>query len=390
MVFTSVTKLLDERNLKYIAIANSAAYDPEEVKKIALDGLNDSIGRELIEAVPIRVNDSLAIAIAPATEKISLVSLQEQLGTGKVNFLGKAEIHELFPQYEQGTIPPLGELHHLPAYCSVSIYDNNREITFYAGSYKYRIRMTFENYKAVANLDESIRFTTSARYRASVLTRVPFDVKDRMKTIDNCILGVSLGNSSFFPSKLVASTDWVNNNFKNCKVMIGDSLYRITLQITHGYKDETKARQKALFLGQKFINDQRVLFERHAKTCDFEFVLASEIQRQDDYKVYHQQIVELFETNDSFNNSVMSFAHTFVGRNIDESDETREKKYMLSASYLLEELAVFSCLIQDGFPIFVYPGSIDVVIEIADGKHPGVPKTLQELMYISLFLKRRK
>ena len=390
MLFSSVTDFLNHQLAKYIYIANSPAYSSKEAKEKALNQINDSIGRELIEAVPIRVDGNLAIAIAPATEKISLVSLQEQLKTNKISFVPKAEVETLFDEYEFGTLAPIGTLLKIPAYCSESIYKNNTEVTFYASSYKYRIRMKFKDYKKVAGLDDSIQFDTTPKYKASIRDRIPHDIKDRMQTIDNCILGVSMGNPSFAPSKLVGITDWINNNFTNCKVLVGDSLYRLTLQISQQYDNEKEALHKALFMGQKFIHEQRVLFDRHSKTCDFEFILASEIQQQRDYQVYYEDICDLYNTDKIFHHSVISFAQTFIGRRIDNPSQEQEKECMLSVSYLLEELAIFSCLIKGGYPIMVYPGSIDVLIEIAEGKHPSLPPSLQKLMYISLFLKRRK
>jgi hypothetical protein len=47
---------------------------------------------------------------------------------------------------------------------------------------------------------------------------------------------------------------------------------------------------------------------------------------------------------------------------------------------------LFACLAEDGWPVLVYPGSIDSIIEVAEGRHPTLPAPLRALGFISLWL----
>jgi hypothetical protein len=62
----------------------------------------------------------------------------------------------------------------------------------------------------------------------------------------------------------------------------------------------------------------------------------------------------------------------------------------LSSRYLLEELAIFACLVKDDLSIMIYPGSLlKIFEEIADGHYSGVPDSLKKIVHVSLHLKRR-
>jgi len=63
-----------------------------------------------------------------------------------------------------------------------------------------------------------------------------------------------------------------------------------------------------------------------------------------------------------------------------------ERWKRLAHEYLLEETALFACLAEDGWPVLVYPGSIDSIIEVAEGRHPSLPAPLRALRFIALWL----
>lgn len=47
---------------------------------------------------------------------------------------------------------------------------------------------------------------------------------------------------------------------------------------------------------------------------------------------------------------------------------------------------LLACLAEDGWPVLVYPGSIDSIVEIAEGRFPSLPASLQALRFIALWL----
>ena len=61
----------------------------------------------------------------------------------------------------------------------------------------------------------------------------------------------------------------------------------------------------------------------------------------------------------------------------------------IAVAYLLEEAAVFCCLVDAGWPVLVYPGGIKIFQEISEGHHPEVPASLRQLHLVALRLKSR-
>ncbi len=144
-------------------------------------------------------------------------------------------------------------------------------------------------------------------------------------------------------------------------------------------------------MGQEFVNENKMLFAQYSKTCNFEFKLASEIEKQPKFEDYYQKFQHLYQTSQSFNNLANTFAESYLSRRKDTEKKTfLHKQKQLAITYLLEESALFTYLAQNGYPIFVYPGSIRTFEEIAEGLHPQVPSFLQQIIWISLRLKKKK
>ena len=62
----------------------------------------------------------------------------------------------------------------------------------------------------------------------------------------------------------------------------------------------------------------------------------------------------------------------------------------MSCVYLLEEVALTACIVQDDLSIMIYPSTLATIFgEIAEGDHPAVPDCLQKMICVSLRLKKR-
>ena len=57
----------------------------------------------------------------------------------------------------------------------------------------------------------------------------------------------------------------------------------------------------------------------------------------------------------------------------------------ISCEYLLEEIAVFSALSEQGWDVELYPGpELSVLLDVAEGRFPAVPKGLQNRVNVQL------
>lgn len=188
---------------------------------------------------------------------------------------------------------------------------------------------------------------------------------------------------------LLASLEWICNRYSKCTVLIGDSIHRITIQNNEG-QDELNARKKAILLGKKFLRDEHHLFKKFGEKCRFDFVFCSEIQESKEYKLYHENLKNLFIRDVYFKNSVISFSKNYYEKR--KSKILQDKWNQLiksSCEYFLEEFAIFACLKNLGIDGMIYPGSFSTLSEIAAGEHPNALKELKELVVISLHIKKR-
>ena len=229
-------------------------------------------------------------------------------------------------------------------------------------------------------------------YKATISKVFPNHLQSRLFEYQRCIFIVSLGSKNFEKRRLKASIRWISEHFKTCLVLIGDSVYRLTLEVRgQAQEKDNESLSKALYMGQKFLNENRLLFEHHATACDFIFKFTSEIDKQEKFEAYYQEFRDLYKTNESFAQLVNSYAETYLSRReqVDVVGSVAHNQSQLAIDYLLEESAIFTCLAEDGWSVFVYPGSIKTFEEIAEGVHPEVPFFLKKMIWVSLRLKKK-
>ncbi len=229
------------------------------------------------------------------------------------------------------------------------------------------------------------------RYKASVAHVSPAYLRADLSDLhDRCMLAVSLGSQTFEGAKLEATIEWISENFKHCAVLVADSIYRLTLQVTHDLPAES-SREVALRMGREFVDTYRPLFEQHS-ACHFEFVLFSDIEATPDFGAFFAEFVEFYQANAAFRASVGAFSQLYLERGGKlDGDEMREVvwlKRQMATLYLLEESAIFALMNRDGWPVLVYPGSIRTFQDIAEGLFPDVPERLKTLVFVSLRLNR--
>ena len=233
-------------------------------------------------------------------------------------------------------------------------------------------------------------------YKVSVAKVFPRHLRYSLADYQSCIFLISLGSKNIIHSnRLKACIEWISKNFQTCTVMVGDSLYRLTLEIRHKSTGDT-ALQEALQAGQEFIDRNRSYFAQWEQHCTFQFQGTSEMEIKYKSQViqYYQQLQTLYQTNESFRSMVDRFAQGYLnrGKEITPDSETEEHPHesFLAKTYCLEESALFTCLVEDENLPFIYPGSIKTFEEISEGLHPEVPEPLQRMTWISLRLNKKR
>ncbi|HKX31515.1 MAG TPA: tRNA-dependent cyclodipeptide synthase [Blastocatellia bacterium] len=229
------------------------------------------------------------------------------------------------------------------------------------------------------------------KYVASIDSTIPRSYQLLKSAELRCYLPVSLETKPFTTRPMLdAIVSWITDNFGGCAIFVADSIHRLTLQITRNLSPH-EAKEEAYRLGSRFLEENRDLFANQ-NGCRFELLRASSVERMSESAEAKKVLESLFRTNTEFASSIKSTAASFIDRRFKNQTEfcvDRSEMMNLSCLYLIEEIALFSCLVKMGWGIDVYPGEeLPVLIEIAEGKYPDVPAELRSRVNIALKLKR--
>ena len=132
---------LDENNIKYITIQHSSAYTAQEIAAIA-----HIPGKDLAKTVILKINGKMAMAVLPASYKVSFDDLKEMLGANEVRLAYEQEFMDKFPDCEVGAMPPFGNIYGMDVYVAESLAEEE-EIAFNACSHTELIKMDYSDFE---------------------------------------------------------------------------------------------------------------------------------------------------------------------------------------------------------------------------------------------------
>jgi Ala-tRNA(Pro) deacylase len=134
-------ELLDSQGIKYVILIHSAAYTSQEIAASA-----HIRGKDLAKTVMVTLDGRMAMAVLPASRKISFESLQQATGAADVQLAGEQAFRDIFPGCEVGAMPPFGNLYGMEVYVS-KLLAEDKEIAFNAGSHTELIRMDYADFE---------------------------------------------------------------------------------------------------------------------------------------------------------------------------------------------------------------------------------------------------
>ena len=210
---------------------------------------------------------------------------------------------------------------------------------------------------------QDLNLTQLHKYKASLGKVFPTRLRSSLSEYQKCVFITSLGSKHFLNSKRIeACIKWISKNFQACVVLVGDSIYRLTIEVRQELKGD-EALVEAIRTGEKFIDENTYLFDQYSQNCQFEFKKTSQIEKQSEFDIYYQNLQCLYQKDQSFQNMVNSFAQKYLDRYQQVEEDNKQEDYdqektHLGITYLLEESALFTCLAKQGWSVLVYPGSI--------------------------------
>ena len=141
MPVKQLKEFLDRNNVKYVSITHSTAYTAQEIA-----ALTHTKGRDLAKTVIVKLDDTLAMAVLPASYQVALEELKQGTKTTSAALATEAQFRARFTGCETGAMPPFGNLYDMPVFVDESL-TKDKEIAFNAGSHNELIRMAYADFE---------------------------------------------------------------------------------------------------------------------------------------------------------------------------------------------------------------------------------------------------
>ncbi|OGU65136.1 MAG: deacylase [Ignavibacteria bacterium RBG_16_36_9] len=132
---------LDENKIKYVSIQHSSAYTAQEIAAIA-----HIPGKDLAKTVIIKIDGKMAMAVLPASYKVSFDNLKDTLGVKEVRLAYEQEFMDKFPDCEVGAMPPFGNIYGMDVFVAETLAEDE-EIAFNACNHTELIKMSFSDFE---------------------------------------------------------------------------------------------------------------------------------------------------------------------------------------------------------------------------------------------------
>ncbi len=133
-------EFLDSQQTAYATINHSTAYTSQEIAQSV-----HIPGSELAKTVMVKIDGKMAMAVLPATEKVSVDMLKQAIGAQTVELATEREFQDRFPECELGAMPPFGNLYGMSVFGAASL--PHKDIAFNAGTHTEVIRMAYKDWE---------------------------------------------------------------------------------------------------------------------------------------------------------------------------------------------------------------------------------------------------
>jgi Ala-tRNA(Pro) deacylase len=140
----NVQSYLGEMGVNYHLSHHSTAYTAQD-----LAATEHIPGRQVVKSVVVRADGRYVVCALPASYRVDLNELREQLQASDVSLVEEEKLRELFPDCELGAEPPIGRIFGLPTMMDESLLSDEKVI-FSAGTHTDAITMSLADYRRAA------------------------------------------------------------------------------------------------------------------------------------------------------------------------------------------------------------------------------------------------
>ena len=113
MKFASrLIEYFEQNKVWFVPMSHPRAYTAQEIAAV-----QHVPGREMAKTIILRADQDFAMIVIPATQRIDLKILKEELPYKEIAFATEYEFAWLFPDSEVGAMPPFGNLYNPACLC---------------------------------------------------------------------------------------------------------------------------------------------------------------------------------------------------------------------------------------------------------------------------------
>lgn len=351
------SRLLDSKRVKFKKIVASVCFSEQEIS-----------GGEVLHALLIQHEGRPAIALLPSDRVLDFPAFDRLFGYRYSGVLKEGFCSEVFRD---------ADLAHLPIFIDSAVACETVSIYHESPYFSIEVRLA-----DVLNRLGAVSCPCFApkKYKVRPKTVSPSWKREGLFNAERVVLGVSLENDKFCGEKLKAQLHWVAGRFEHCTLLLGDWMHHHTVRMNEDC-DEAQALARAEAVARDKTLELEALLQKIEGRCQFELLPGSEVvTASPDYPAHRRQLEQLLEQCPDFACSARHFAASYVSRR----DQPLEAFYAHSSAYLLDELALFASLSQQGYRVFIYPGAMAVFHEMSCGLHPQAPEPLHQLVSVEL------
>lgn len=138
---------LDQQGVNYRLSHHDPTYRSQD-----LAAVEHISGRKVIKPVVVRADGRWVMCALPASYRVDLNELREQLNVDQVLLADEDALGRLFPDCELGAEPPIGKLFGMPTLMDESLTADDT-VTFQAGTHTDAVTMTLAEYRRVADAE---------------------------------------------------------------------------------------------------------------------------------------------------------------------------------------------------------------------------------------------
>ena len=140
----NLPSLLDELGVNYRLSRHDTTYTAQD-----LAAAEHIPGRKVIKPVVVKADGAFVMCALPASHRIDLDTLRNQLQVNEIELAGEQEMSSIFDGCELGAEPPIGRMFGLPTLMDESLM-NDDSVVFQAGTHCDAVTMSLAEYRRVA------------------------------------------------------------------------------------------------------------------------------------------------------------------------------------------------------------------------------------------------